>query len=381
MIHVPLDKCVIFESFIGNSNFDGEYQKISNLLAENKSYDALKLLYSCSFCMYERLTAPQKILLLKELSEKIVLSENYEEMVLNLIRSSHYKASKTEAQAICQYIMSPKVFERFVSGMDDFNGKANYSALIEEMTRLYAIAYPERIEASEKKIMECKGVYISSDLYYDWSHGFGRNIKLINGKYSIPFGRNVVDLYPSQVVNVFFGRDFDFVPPGSKRMVAMPAFALAYLLKHEQDKLVYGTAELIVTTYAMLSGVGEIIAVKNAATAVKVMAWAKLAKEVSFAVLSRKVVQDIIRREFPINGQDFLNMVEILARADAIFSSSNSILVTKDVVDGFNSMMSTWSAILANKNVVLELGDDNIKKINSLLIEYKNILNNEDVVY
>lgn len=331
--------------------------------------------------MYERLTPLEKMKLLKVLSEKTILSENYEEMVLNLVRSAYGQNNVDEARYIYQYLISPHVFTRFTGGMDDFNGKANYTAFVEELTKLFAIAYPERLKASEGKIKEWKGLYVSSDLYYDWSHSFGRDIQLRNGKYSIPFGHVIVDLLPSQVVNVYFGRDFDFFPPGGKRMVAMPAFALAYLLKHEQDKLLYGTAEFIVTTYAMLSGVGEIIAVKNAATAVKVIAWAKLAKEVSFAVLSNDAVNEYIRNRFKQDGEKFIYWFEIISSIDGNFSASNSILFTKDVIDGFNAMMSIWSIIVSNQETSSNLGHENIKSINYLLSEYKKIMSNEEIVF
>jgi hypothetical protein len=386
------------DRYLGNGDFTTEYNRVSHLIFENKESEALDLLYDYSFCIYEQLRADERKDLLVALGNKLTLDENYEEIVLNLLRATYTAGDKQDALLAMKAIFKDKVvrtifgqptndrprtlFEILSLKMNDFNGKANYSEWIEELTKLFAIAYKDELESGKYPDTQTtlpSGITFTNETPYyfkNWDFEGGNSVSLVQGKYSLILANGVKDVNPHDIINVAFNRDFDFIPEGTRPLLAMPAFALVYLLNHEQKALEVKVANIIISAVSIYGAGRNLILTRGTSF----LEYLKLLKEVAGPIFNDEEFQRwaIDEMEVPASFFTYWGYIQIL---DLAKDNLNPIvgLVVKN--DWFDSFYTTWKTIIANEELNLKLSKETIDDLVQSIENLKNKLDEENIVY
>lgn len=386
-----------FEKIIYSGDFSMEYARLKKYLASGNSKEALNVLYNCSYCVYEKLKFNERTALLKELASRTFLQEDYEDMVLNLIRSSYKEASSAQADGILYAIMHNQVsrtiyeslkdrsaktlFECFLKGIDNLGGNLNYTEFIKEMTNLCGVAKKTEMETARKTMVIADGRVLHPGYQYkffDWSFLGGDDVTLENGKYTFSGYGNKMSLLPDEIVNVYFGRDFDFIPKGSSKVVAMPAFLLVYMLNYEQDALKAEVLGYIFTAINIYQSAAKVAMLKNAGWVEKSIAYMILVKEVASPILDRKDVRDASKNIK--GGTTFFQYFDALKKVDATLSSSSSAIGAITKKEWIEGMLTSWDILSKEYEFKTKVGETAITEITNELLNLKSSLNDK-VVY
>ncbi|MCG8410919.1 MAG: hypothetical protein MI739_06525, partial [Bacteroidales bacterium] len=387
----------IFETYINKSDFSTEYNKVSKLIASNKESDAIDELYNYSYCIYEKLTSIERKKLLLEFANKSFLPENYEDMVLNLLRSSYSLGEKDAAKAAINAIFNNRVkrgimgqltdkrerslFEVLSSGMDDFNGKSNYSEWIKELTNLFTIAYSEELKKGRYPDLTLfpNNMIIKNTTpyyFYNWDYVGGSEVSLNLDKYSLNLVNGTKKVRPNDIINVRFGRNFEFVPQDTKPVIAMPAFCLVYLLNHEQSKLKANVAKYIISAINIYNASRQLVITQGS----KVLATLALLKEVADPVFDNDDFKTWAMQTLDV-PEDFFVAWDYLNTFDITKANANSIvgLVTKQ--NWFGTFYNNWKLMIANQALSNKITQSKVDELNKAIEDVKNHLDNENIVY
>ena len=397
-IMVSKEKSNVFETYLSNSDFTTEYNTISQLIANDKASEAIDELYDFSYCVYEKLSIPERKKLLLAFADKTFLPENYEDMVLNLLRSSYTSGEKEGAKAALNAIFNKRIergivgqladkrertlFDVLTSGMDDVNGKANYSEWIKELTNLFTIAYSEELKNGKYPdgvTVFPNGMAISSSTpyyFYNWNYVGGSDVSLYLDKYRLNLVNGTKEVRPNDIINVHFGRDFEFTPEGTKPVIAMPAFCLVYLLNHEQSKLKADVAKFIITSVNIYGASRKLIVTKGS----KFLASLALLKEVADPVFGNEDFQAWAEKELGLSTQ-FFKMWDYINAIEVTKASASSIVGVVTKQNWFGTFYTNWKAIQANEQLENKITAAKVKELNQAINDVKNHLDNEDIVY
>jgi hypothetical protein len=395
---VSKEKSNVFETYLSNSNFTSEYNTISQLIANDKASEAIDELYDFSYCVYEKLSIPERKKLLLAFADKSFLPENYEDMVLNLLRSSYTSGEKEGAKAALNAIFNKRVergimgqladkrertlFDVLTSGMDDANGKANYSEWIKELTNLFTIAYSEELKSGKYPdgvTLFPNGMAISSSTpyyFYNWNYVGGSDVSLYLDKYSLNLVNGIKEVRPNDIINVRFSRDFEFIPDGTRPTIAMPAFCLVYLLNHEQAKLKTNVAKYIISAINIYSASRQLVVTQGS----KVLATLALLKEVADPVFDNDDFKSWAMQTLDV-PEEFFVAWDYLNAFDVTKANASSIvgLVTKQ--NWFGTFYNNWKLIVANQALSNKITQSKVDELNKAIEDVKNHLDSENIVY
>jgi len=394
-IIIPESKKTVFEQFVKNADFSKEYSKVSGLIKANELTKAIECLLNYSYCVYEKLSIIERKLVFKSLAEKFILSEEYEDMVLNLIRSSIKAADSKDVQKeIVGYLLHKRIsptagsillerdpntiFECFENGINNVGGKDNYDEFILEMAKLYNSAYSAELRAAEGG---------SCCLYFNWSrqgtetlysydgvidirklafHGYYNYCDRINPNYISPGG----------IVLVNYTRDFSFIGDKDKRLVAMPAFALKYVIDQQVKELKLNFVNNIMAAFT--KAVSALSLISNASKLEKLkIGWDVLKSTIGLALLNKNVEAEIKKLN---KGDKFLNCWEYFQNLDALSSGVSGItkVFNNETFGMFTELSSAWDILSKDPNIDKYLNRDKVtNEINNL----KTIFNDEGIVY
>lgn len=397
-IMVSKEKANVFEAHLNNSDFTSEYSTISQLIANNKASEAIDELYNFSYCVYEKLSISERKKLLLALADKMFLPENYEDMVLNLLRSSYTSGEKGGAKAALNAIFNKRVerrimgqladkrektlFEVLTSGMDDFNGKTNYSEWIKELTNLFTIAYGDELKNGKYPdgiTVFPNGMAISSTTpyhFYNWNYEGGSDVSLYLDKYSLNLANGTKEVRPNDIINVHFARDFEFIPDDTRPTIAMPAFCLVYLLNHEQFKLKTDVAKYIISAINIYWGSRQLIVNQGS----KVIASLALLKEVADPVFDNKDFQDWAIQTYNM-PEAFFTAWDYINAFDVTKANASSIvgLVTKQ--NWFGMFYNNWKLMVANQALSNRITQSKVDELNQAIEDVKNHLDSDNIIY
>ncbi|RZT96588.1 hypothetical protein EV201_1226 [Ancylomarina subtilis] len=388
----------MFDNYVNNYDFTKEYNNVSQLISENRESEAIDELYNYSYCIYEKLSIIERKKLLSAFAGKTNLLENYEDMVLNLIRSTYSSDDKGEIVKVLDHIFNEKaersffgelidkrkrsLFDVLSTNIDNFNGKQNYAEWIKELTNLFTAAYSEELKTGkypESKTVFPSGFVIKNSTpyyFYNWSKIGGMNVQLKSDKYRIPLVNGVIDLNPNDIVNVGFNRKFTFIPEGTKPVIAIPAFCLAYLLNHEDDAIKEDIAKFIITCTNIYGAGRKLIVTKGS----KIIPSLLLLKDVADPVFSNNDFQDWAKRELGMS-KDFFTYWDYINALEITKANVNTIVGVVTKQNWFGTFYTNWKAVQANKALNNKISKTTVDELNKAIEDVKNHLDSENIIY
>ncbi len=385
-----------FEKYLNNNNFDAQREIISNLIQQGKTSEAIDALYNNSYCVYESLNINERNALITALSEKFIVGENYEDMIINLLRVS--LANEYDARKALEYLFKNKseLYETLSHAIDNFNGQANYSEFIKVMVDLYVKAYGADLERGYIQPISVGNISISPNCYYrEWQSELkGDDVPLIDGKYNVwcqtyryipkverwllqTQGRT--QLLPSDIILVHFDTDVLGFQAGTT--VNMPVFFHAYMLN---AKLSEFKADILDNA---LYCVAAIKTIKVLQGGIKALTVADLMQLVDFSlssvdkIINMDDVQEYLLNKYGKEKFDEFNTTwKNYYKVYQGLTSSLTLndLISKDkyglLLDGLNNVDIYCSD---NKGIDKNLVND----IKSTITLLNSIINYENVVY
>jgi len=336
--------------------------------------------------------------MLLEFANKTFLPENYEDMVLNLLRSSYTSEDKVGAKAALDAIFNTRVkrgvlgqladkrektlFEVLSSGMNDANGKANYSEWIKELTYLFTITYEYELKNGKYPdgvTAFPNGITITTTTpyyFYNWNYVGGLDVSLYLDKYRINMVNGLKEVRPNDIINVWFGRDFEFIPDDKRPIIAMPAFCLVYLLNHEQYKLKTDVAKYLISAINVYSASRQLVMTQGS----KVIASLALLKEVADPVFDNKDFQDWAIQTYNM-PEEFFTAWDYINAFDVTKANVSSIvgLVTKQ--NWFGMFYNNWKLMVANQALSNRITQSKVDELNQAIEDVKNHLDSDNIIY
>lgn len=387
-----------FEHFILNFDFDKEYSKLSNFVKKKENNEALNCLLNNSYCVYERLNSVERIALIKALAEKFILKEEYEDVVINLLRSAnntygdeygkksllnqifHAKIKHTVFSELCN--KQPKtIYEYFDDNIGNVGGKDNYDLFIKELAKVFFATYTN-------ELANIKDEY----LYFCWSRRGVDPLHIINGYIDISnlyehgyYEQKVSSktLGFDDIVLVNYERDFSFLKSDDSRYALMPAFVLKYLIDNEVTKLNVEFINEIMIMVSFTKALSGLSLLKKASKMEKAKIGWELFKSTLELVLSNDDIKEKIIN-IGENGETFISAWEYFQKIDAL---SNAVDITQlfnsESRYMFISLTDSWNVLNKNPNInkYLEGSNLSVVQITEIINNLKLIFNDEGIVY
>jgi len=258
---------------------------INQLASSGLSIDQkLRELVNFSQCIFENLTIEQRQIILHWIAgEGKDISENIEDIVINVIRTVH---NANDARKLIDYIAQKQLMANFThltKGMNDVGGKPNYTQFVSELFRLYRMAYDDKLKDIYSTDVHGTTVTLNGEAtsygalavvkyppFFNWTtrkganlHANGNVINLANlkslGEVSVgnqSFNSNTLPVGAFDVVVVRFTRNIFLIDDnaqGADRIMAMPAFVLQWLCLKELKADAYELLNTSVTVASMLN--------------------------------------------------------------------------------------------------------------------------------
>ncbi|MCQ2201092.1 MAG: hypothetical protein MJZ27_03260 [Bacteroidales bacterium] len=387
-----------FEKYLNNNNFDAQREIISNLIQQGKTSEAIDALYNNSYCVYESLNINERNALITALSEKFIVGENYEDMIINLLRVS--LANEYDARKALEYLFKNKseLYETLSHAIDNFNGQANYSEFIKVMVDLYVKAYGADLERGYIQPISVGNISISPNCYFrEWQSELkGDDVPLIDGKYNVwcqtyryipkverwllqTQGRT--QLLPSDIIAVHFETDVLGFQAGTT--VNMPVFFHAYMLN---TKLSEFKVDILDNA---LYCVAAIKTIKVLQGGIKVLTVADFVQLTDFSLSSvdKIIDMDDMKEYLESKESDSFNYEIFRSKWKVIYESYQAVTTQKSVVndllsrDVISSVINGLNLISTYQSDKKDISDNEKEKIKQLIAELQIIMNDENVVY
>lgn len=274
------------EFFFKKRGFIPEVYSLRQLIKQEKT-EAVDTLYNYPICVYEALSFEERMFILKCLVKKSEsylsrLSENYEEMVLNILRVEIKQKNEANIKKTIDYFFDNyiylddrcHVFNELSSGIDNWWGKSNYNEYILLLTELFN-EYYNLDEKNMEYLSESASdlIIAESDYFFVWNFNHApwtkmykfSDIKLDNKcTYTFPYHVDYGPLSgvpPYGLITVHFGEEREFMH-GDKTLVGksviMPAFTLAFLLNQEKDANLSSYWGNVFEVLGIISGVSDV---------------------------------------------------------------------------------------------------------------------------
>ncbi|MDX9771734.1 MAG: hypothetical protein RBT19_15330, partial [Tenuifilaceae bacterium] len=362
---------------------------INQLASSNLTNDQkLRELVNHSQCVFESLTVEQRQVILHWIAgEGKDISENIEDIVINVIRTVH---NANDARKLIDYIAQKQLMANFThltKGMNDVGGKPNYTQFVSELFKLYRMAYDDKLKDIYSTDVHGTTVTLNGEAtsygalavvkyppFFNWAtrkganlHANGNVINLANlkslGEVSVgnqSFNSNTLPVGAFDVVVVRFTRNIfliDDKAQGADRIMAMPAFVLQWLCLKELKADAYELLNTSVTVASMLSSFGA-MAFLTRSIGVGSRLWAlqqrltqlvALKNTISVALLSDDCEEWIKQTDFGIDFIEYFKVVDVVLNIGG--ESAIKSMLRMGFVDEVSLLVAGWEAVKLRDDV------------------------------
>jgi hypothetical protein len=183
---------------------------------------------------------------------------------------------------------------------------------------------------------------------------------------------------PGQIILVNFQRDFDFLSSSENRMVAMPAFALKYIVDHEVKALNIQFIDGLMNIFALTKAISGLALISDASKLEKLKIYWDIFKEsLDLALESEELKQQIIAFDKE-KGEQFLSLWDKFQKLDALVGGVGGItnVFNNETFWMFTEMTEAWDVIKQNSNL-----DIDKEKITIEINDLKTLFSDEGIVY